>query len=78
MEQIQQLGQRRRGGRRFLLRLRGVDAALRHLVVANPFSPHPVTSAMFLVLTIISMSGLFLLLHAFFLAACRSSFTPAP
>jgi NADH-quinone oxidoreductase subunit J len=41
------------------------------LVVANPFSRNPVTSAMFLVLTIISMSGLFLLLHAFFLAAVQ-------
>ena len=40
-------------------------------VVANPFSRSPVTSAMFLVLTIISMSGLFLLLHAFFLAAVQ-------
>ena len=40
-------------------------------VVANPFSRNPVTSAMFLVLTIISMSGLFLLLHAFFLAAVQ-------
>lgn len=38
------------------------------LVVANPFSRNPVTSAMFLVLTIISMAGLFVLLHAFFLA----------
>jgi NADH-quinone oxidoreductase subunit J len=37
------------------------------LVVANPLSRSPVTSAMFLVLTIISMSGLFVLLHAFFL-----------
>ena len=41
------------------------------LVVANPFSRNPVTSAMFLVLTIISMSGLFVLLHAFFLAAVQ-------
>ena len=41
------------------------------LVVANPFSRSPVTSAMFLVLAIISMSGLFLLLHAFFLAAVQ-------
>src|SRR5580692_6647723 len=41
------------------------------MVVANPFSRNPVTSAMFLVLTIISMSGLFLLLHAFFLAAVQ-------
>lgn len=41
------------------------------LVVANPFSRNPVTSAMFLVLTIVSMAGLFLLLHAFFLAAVQ-------
>ena len=41
------------------------------LVVANPFSRNPVTSAMFLVLTIISMAGSFVLLHAFFLAAVQ-------
>jgi NADH-quinone oxidoreductase subunit J len=41
------------------------------LVMANPFSRNPVTSAMFLVLTIISMAGLFVLLHAFFLAAVQ-------
>lgn len=41
------------------------------LVFANPFSRNPVTSAMFLVLTIISMAGLFVLLHAFFLAAVQ-------
>ena len=41
------------------------------LVVANPFSRNPVTSAMFLVLTIISMACLFVLLHAFFLAAVQ-------
>ncbi len=41
------------------------------MVVANPFSRNPVTSAMFLVLTIISMAGLFLLLHAFFTAAVQ-------
>ena len=41
------------------------------MVIANPFSRNPVTSAMFLVLTIISMTGLFLLLHAFFLAAVQ-------
>src|SRR6187402_2167571 len=41
------------------------------LVVANPRSRNPVTSAMFLVLTIISMAGLFVLLHAFFLAAVQ-------
>lgn len=41
------------------------------LVVANPFSRNPVTSAMFLVLTIVFMAGLFVLLHAFFLAAVQ-------
>src|SRR5260221_12810083 len=41
------------------------------LVIANPFSRNPVTSAMFLVLTIISMAGLFVLPHAFFLAAVQ-------
>lgn len=41
------------------------------MVVANPFSRNPVTSAMFLVLTIASMAGLFVLLHAFFLAAVQ-------
>lgn len=41
------------------------------LCVANPFSRSPVTSAMFLVLTIVSLAGLFILLHAFFLAAIQ-------
>src|SRR5665811_532050 len=41
------------------------------LVIANPFSHSPVTSAMFLVLTIVSLAGLFVLLHAFFLAAVQ-------
>src|SRR3989441_6584350 len=41
------------------------------MVVANPFSRNPVTSAMFLVLTIASLAGLFVLLHAFFLAAVQ-------
>ena len=41
------------------------------LVVANPFSRNPVTSAMFLVLTIVSLAGLFTLLHAYFLAAVQ-------
>ena len=41
------------------------------LVVGNPFSRNPVTSAMFLVLTIASLAGLFVLLHAFFLAAVQ-------
>jgi len=41
------------------------------LVIANPFSRNPVTSAMFLVLTIVWLAGLFVLLHAFFLAAVQ-------
>ncbi len=41
------------------------------LVVANPFSRNPVTSAMFLVLTIVWLACLFVLLHAFFLAAVQ-------
>jgi NADH-quinone oxidoreductase subunit J len=41
------------------------------LVIANPFSRSPVTSAMFLVLTIIALAGLFVLLHAYFLAAVQ-------
>lgn len=41
------------------------------LVVANPFSQNPVTSAMFLVLTIVFLAGLFVLLQAFFLAAVQ-------
>lgn len=41
------------------------------MVVANPFSRNPVTSAIFLVLTIVALAGLFVLLHAFFLAAIQ-------
>lgn len=41
------------------------------LVVANPLNRNPVTSAMFLVLTIVSLAGLFVLLHAYFLAAIQ-------
>src|SRR5687767_925441 len=41
------------------------------LVVGNPWSRNPVTSAMFLVLTIVSLAGLFVLLQAFFLAAVQ-------
>ncbi len=41
------------------------------LVFANPFTRNPVTSAMFLVLAIVSLAGLFVLLHAFFLAAVQ-------
>lgn len=41
------------------------------LVVLNPFSRNPVTSAMFLVLTMVFLSGLFVLLRAYFLAAVQ-------
>lgn len=41
------------------------------LVVLNPFSRNPVTSAMFLVMTIASLAGLFVMLQAFFLAAVQ-------
>ena len=41
------------------------------LVVVNPLSRNPVTSAMFLVTTMISSSGLFVLLNAYFLAAVQ-------
>jgi NADH-quinone oxidoreductase subunit J len=41
------------------------------LVVLNPLSRNPVTSAMFLVTTMISISGLFVLLNAYFLAAVQ-------
>ena len=41
------------------------------MVVANPISRNPVTSAMFLVLTIVSMEGLFVLQNAYFLAAVQ-------
>ena len=41
------------------------------LVVANPFSRSPVTSAMFLVVMMACLAGLFLTLHAFFIAAVQ-------
>ena len=41
------------------------------LVVLNPLSRNPVTSALFLVTTMISISGLFVLLGAYFLAAVQ-------
>src|SRR5437764_11531451 len=41
------------------------------MVIGNPFSRNPVTSAMFLVLAIASLAGLFVLLHAYFLAAVQ-------
>ena len=46
----------------------GLTLLFGFLCVANPLSRNPVTSAMFLVLTIVSMAGLFVLLNAFFLA----------
>ena len=49
----------------------GVTLLCALLVVGNPFSRNPVTSAMFLVLTIAGLAGLFVLLHAFFLAAVQ-------
>src|SRR6185369_8424657 len=41
------------------------------LTVADPFSRNPVTSAMFLVLTMGALAGLFVMLHAFFIAAVQ-------
>jgi NADH-quinone oxidoreductase subunit J len=51
--------------------LAGLTLVFGFLVIANPFSLNPVTSAMFLVLTIAALAGLFVLLHAFFLAAVQ-------
>lgn len=51
--------------------LAGLTLLFGFLTVLNPLSRNPVTSAMFLVLTIMSMAGLFVLLHAFFLAAVQ-------
>lgn len=41
------------------------------LVVFNPFTRNPVTSAMSLVSAIVAMAGLFVLLNAYFLAAVQ-------
>ena len=49
----------------------GMTLIFGFLVIANPFSRNPVTSAMFLVLAIASLAGLFVLLRAFFLAAVQ-------
>src|SRR5512137_3040561 len=49
----------------------GLTLLFGFLVVFNPWSRNPVTSAMFLVLTIVALAGLFVLLHAFFLAAVQ-------
>ena len=51
--------------------LAGLTLIFAFLVIANPFSQNPINSAMFLVLTIGSLAGLFVLLHAFFLAAVQ-------
>jgi NADH-quinone oxidoreductase subunit J len=51
--------------------LSGLTLLFGLLCVANPLSRSPVTSAMFLVLTIVGLAGLFVLLHAFFLAAIQ-------
>lgn len=51
--------------------LAGVAVLCAGLVVANPFTRNPVTSAMFLVLTIVALAGLFVLLEAYFLAAVQ-------
>ena len=51
--------------------LAGLTLFCGFMVIANPFSRNPVTSAMFLVLTIASLAGLFVLLQAFFLAAVQ-------
>jgi len=55
----------------FFLLFAGLALLSGLLVVANPFSRNPVTSAMFLVLTMVFLSGLFVLLHAYFLAAVQ-------
>ena len=49
----------------------GLTIACALLVVVNPVSRNPVTSAMCLVLSIGSLAGLFVLLNAFFLAAVQ-------
>jgi NADH-quinone oxidoreductase subunit J len=41
------------------------------MTVANPFTRNPVVSALFLVVTMIGLAGLFVLLNAFFIAAVQ-------
>ncbi|HOX01634.1 MAG TPA: NADH-quinone oxidoreductase subunit J [Candidatus Paceibacterota bacterium] len=41
------------------------------LAVANPFSRNPLASALFLAVALVAVSGLFVLLHAFFLGAVQ-------
>lgn len=49
----------------------GLALACGFMTVANPFSRNPVSSALFLVLTMVWLAGLFVLLHAFFIAAVQ-------
>lgn len=49
----------------------GLALACGFMTVANPFSRSPVASALFLVLTMVWLAGLFVLLHAFFIAAVQ-------
>ncbi len=53
----------------------GLALACGFLTVANPVSRSPVASALFLVLTMVWLSGLFVLLHAFFIAAVDRRFS---
>ena len=49
----------------------GLALACGFMTVANPFSRSPVASALFLVLTMVWLAGLFVFLHAFFIAAVQ-------
>ena len=49
----------------------GLALACGFLTVANPITRSPVASALFLVLTMVWLAGLFVLLHAFFIAAVQ-------
>lgn len=55
----------------FFLLFAGLALGCGFLTVANPFSRSPVASALFLVLTMVWLAGLFVLLHAFFIAAVQ-------
>jgi NADH-quinone oxidoreductase subunit J len=49
----------------------GLTLACGFMTVANPITRSPVASALFLVLTMVWLAGLFVLLHAFFIAAVQ-------
>lgn len=49
----------------------GLALACAFMTVANPLTRSPVASALFLVLTMVWLAGLFVLLHAFFIAAVQ-------